>query len=247
MRLMSAKGIRDRFPHPYWRIKALGQRTAAHLRLATEDIVIFDEIFIQGEYAEAAASLQVNSCVFDLGGNIGLASMFIEQSRLPRLVVAVEPDATNYALLKLNNADAIRDGRLFPHQAFIAAHAGNAAIFRANTQPAGYRMASSDESTELGAAADIVACTTMVDLVAHHNVEVIDLLKCDIEGAEEALFSDCKAWIHRVRSLVVETHHPYSPERLIEDLRTAGANVNVQNIKRRGNFAVVTASLAPSN
>jgi hypothetical protein len=51
----------------------------------------------------------------------------------------------------------------------------------------------------------------------------IDILKCNIEGMEEELFAHCGEWIDRVGLLAVQVHHPYTTERLLEDLQRAGA------------------------
>jgi hypothetical protein len=55
----------------------------------------------------------------------------------------------------------------------------------------------------------------------------IDLLKCDIEGAEAEVFSDCRAWIKRVRNLVIELHLPYSRQQLLRDLQRGGGRFEV--------------------
>jgi hypothetical protein len=55
----------------------------------------------------------------------------------------------------------------------------------------------------------------------------IDLIKCNIEGAEEELFAHCAEWIGRVRRMGVQVHHPYTTERLLEDLRRAGSNFHL--------------------
>ena len=65
---------------------------------------------------------------------------------------------------------------------------------------------------------------TMNDLLdAHFKDQFIDLLKCDIEGAESELFKDCGSWISRVGALVVELHPPYSSSQFQSDLKNSGA------------------------
>jgi FkbM family methyltransferase len=44
-------------------------------------------------------------------------------------------------------------------------------------------------------------------LIQAHDVAAIDILKCDIKGAEMEVFSDgCDEWLSRTRCVVVETH-----------------------------------------
>jgi hypothetical protein len=73
-----------------------------------------------------------------------------------------------------------------------------------------------------------VPALTLPQILESWAVDVpIDLLKCDIEGAEEEVFADCSAWIGRVKKMVVELHQPYSSERFLEDVRRGGAHFEV--------------------
>lgn len=245
LRVLSARSIRNHLKHRSWALKHGASDQPIYLRVGTEDIIIFEEIFLNEEYGSASDRLISNSCVLDLGGNIGLASKYFAENCFPRLVIAAEPDASNVSLLRMNNIDAIESGRLVVYQCFVSASSGKAAISRNGIQPAGYRMARQEELEQMGGDAEFVDCMTIRDLVERHAIESIDLLKCDIEGAEAELFGDCISWISLVKRLVVETHHPYSPEALLDDLRGAGVTLQVQSIVRRGKFAVVTADISP--
>lgn len=57
---------------------------------------------------------------------------------------------------------------------------------------------------------NVVAGVTFADVLAQCKTpEIIDLVKCDIEGAETEVFADGSAWICRVRFLIVELQlHP---------------------------------------
>jgi hypothetical protein len=70
----------------------------------------------------------------------------------------------------------------------------------------------------------------------------IDLLKCDIEGAERELFSECAEWIQRVRTIVIEIHAPYTVDAMGEDLRRAGAAFEV--VSRNGTVYVFRRRLS---
>ena len=68
-----------------------------------------------------------------------------------------------------------------------------------------------------------VPVITMNELVESHLThETIDLLKCDIEGAEKELFQNCADWIWRVRNIVIELHFGYSCKDFYRDLERAG-------------------------
>ncbi len=50
----------------------------------------------------------------------------------------------------------------------------------------------------------------------------IDLLKCDIEGAEADVFTCGAAWIPLLRYVSVETHPPLTPDGLLQLISAAG-------------------------
>lgn len=73
-----------------------------------------------------------------------------------------------------------------------------------------------------------VPAMTLPQILASCEVHgPIDLLKCDIEGAEAELFAECADWIDRVRNLVVELHRPYSSQEFLSHLECAGGSFQV--------------------
>jgi hypothetical protein len=70
----------------------------------------------------------------------------------------------------------------------------------------------------------------------------IDLLKCDIEGAEAEVFADCSTWIGQVRYLVIELHAPYTAERFIADLDRNGGKLSVLERHDKGDLQILFMS-----
>jgi FkbM family methyltransferase len=164
----------------------------------SSDLPVFDQVFLRKEYAFKASPPKV---VVDAGANIGLASVLFA-SRFPdATVIAIEPDAKNYAVLAHNVA---------PYPNVIPLHA---ALWNENTtirmhDPGlgewGYMTASDGEGAE-------VKAVTIGWLLEEYGLEKIDILKMDIEGAEREVFSDFRPWIDRVGSIIIELHEQQSP------------------------------------
>ena len=76
--------------------------------------------------------------------------------------------------------------------------------------------------TDTGNCVEVDALTVPQVLEQCNADPVIDLLKCDIQGAEKAVFADCASWVDRVRNMVVELHDPYSKDEFLADLERAG-------------------------
>jgi len=83
---------------------------------------------------------------------------------------------------------------------------------------------------EAGGAGD-VELLTVPDVLERAGVAgdaAIDVLKCDVEGAERALFAHCAPWIGRVRTLAVETHDGYTVADVSAATAAAGAPLEVR-------------------
>jgi FkbM family methyltransferase len=130
--------------------------------------------------------------VIDLGANIGLSYRWL-RSRYPRArFVCVEPDPGNLGLLRFNAGEDCQ---------VIAACIGGyerTVSLADDDGEWGYRMTDAGDGT--------VPVLTMLSVLAQSGVGEIDVLKCDIEGAEAELFANCREWIGRVRTMVVECH-----------------------------------------
>ncbi len=189
------------------------------LRQSKFDVYSMLEIFLWNEYGFVAESgLPEDARIVDLGANIGLASLYFSTLQPRSKLLAVEPDVENRRVLEANCRDLIDSGRMEVVGAFVAAHDGSATIDRSRGT-LGYRMAAGsaiDSKPE-----DAIACVAIDKLLLRFlgDRNTLDVLKCDVEGAERELFSDCAAWIGRVSRLAVETHAPYQLATLYQDLR----------------------------
>jgi len=67
-------------------------------------------------------------------------------------------------------------------------------------------------SREVGQGGDRVCALSIATLLANYQIESVDILKVDIEGAEVELFSANAAnWLPRIKYIVVETHERFRP------------------------------------
>ena len=140
--------------------------------------------------------------IIDGGANAGYVTLALAR-RYPRCrIVAVEPDAGNCELLRLNSA-ALPQVRVL--QAALWSESGTLGITNPGAKSVSYRVSAD------GAGASVPACT-IADVMAQAGAATISLLKLDIEGAEyELLRNGWEAWFPRVRALMVELHESLAP------------------------------------
>jgi FkbM family methyltransferase len=174
-------------------LKTLGPGVT--LRSHTTDISVLSELIQGGAYEPLPARADVKT-VIDLGANIGLSHRWL-RSRYPAArFICVEPDAGNLEVLRAN-VRAVDDAAII-HAACIGARARQVTMVTTSGEW-GFRMSDADDGG--------ISVLTMDELLADAGVEHIDVLKCDIEGAEAEVFADCSSWITRVDAMSVECHN----------------------------------------
>lgn len=177
------------------------------LRSGTSDVSMFNEVFIEKEYDfEVGPAPRV---IVDAGANIGLTSLWYSALYPEARIVAVEAELSNYELLVRNTA---------PYPNITAIHSAlwwRPGKLEIQTPPgagtAGFRTAERDEDRSRDDGT--VDALTIPDLLVRENIETIDLLKIDIEGAEYHIFRDGRSsdWIDRVGAITIELHDRFLP------------------------------------
>jgi FkbM family methyltransferase len=176
------------------------------------DWIIYNDIFVEGEYDTAIDDLLQDSRgwqrpaqVLDLGGNVGffalrLAHLFLRAERTNFRVTMVEGSPSTYVELleRLGaNKEQLRD-RVTAINGLVGNRTGEGQI--------GQGVAHG-ENTILGDASRGVR-VSFVDLeMLATTWQRIDLLKCDIEGAEELFLGNYADLLARTDRAVFEFHH----------------------------------------
>jgi hypothetical protein len=84
------------------RVKREDIKSPFYLRLDTSDIFTFDQVFVyQGYDFDASPSPEI---IIDAGANIGLASIYFANKYPEAKIIAVEPEESNFRLLRKNAA-----------------------------------------------------------------------------------------------------------------------------------------------
>jgi FkbM family methyltransferase len=160
-------------------------------RLNRGDFQGVREVWMQEAYRLPRNPGTVHSVV-DLGANIGLASVYLARHHGARRVLAVEPVHENAQLAALNLRQNGVSGEVL--EAAVATYEGTAPFIAAEASNVGH----------LGPGGNEVQTVTM-ESVLGRLAGLADVVKLDIEGAEEDLLKD-GGWLQRVRVLVAEFH-----------------------------------------
>ncbi|MBE2320237.1 FkbM family methyltransferase [Solirubrobacter sp. CPCC 204708] len=199
-------------------LRSLGR---VRLRSHTSDVVVLGELIEGGSYEPlAAAAGEPVRTIVDLGANTGLAARWL-LGRFPGArIAAVEPEDGNLSVLR-RNLEPIGSAA---HVVGACIGATPRRVVMVGAREDGFRMSDDSDGTT-----DVV---TMEHVLETLEADRVDLLKVDIEGAEEELFDHCGGWIHRVGVVSVECHHPFTADSLLERLERHGAQPEALSIER---------------
>ena len=205
-------------------VRVKGVERPFYLRLGTTDWMVLNELFFERGYdAIFSEPLAPVRRIIDLGANIGL-SMRLWQIHYPDArTIGVEPDEGNLEMCRRNLEASVSR----PDFELVRACAvSRKRTVYLDTTMGGWAMQMRDAPT--GGAVAVPGITLPELLDRFDDASTIDLLKCDIEGAERELFADCGKWVHRVRNIVVELHSPYTKEQFVSDVQRTGADFTVK-------------------
>jgi FkbM family methyltransferase len=183
------------------------------MRPRTADLEVIWEIFHHREY-ELTKQLRF-STVLDCGANAGYFAAYaplMAGSRL-EVYVGVEPNADSFSLLEEQVAlqDPARSVALYN---LAVSNRDGVIRFRTSEDSRGHRIAE-DGDVEM-------PTLTISTILNRSGIDVVDLLKVDIEGGEKLLLESIESWRDRVKSLVVELHDGLSYDWFAALVRGAG-------------------------
>lgn len=182
-------------------VRIPGLRAPVLVRRGGSDWPTFEKVFVDQEYGVdmpgAAPRL-----IIDAGANVGYATLFFARKFPEARILAIEPEASNFAQLVTNT-------RAYPNvtpiQAALWGRAERLAITNPGADSWSFRVSAAD-------GAGGVRGVTIPELLALAGAERVDLLKLDIEGAEKDLFEHgAEEWLGRVGLIIAELHDRNRP------------------------------------
>jgi FkbM family methyltransferase len=172
---------------------------ALAVRIGASDISVFQAVFLEDAF-DLSSLCSDPKLILDLGANVGYASVYFSHTYPTAKVLAVEPEESNFKILQENTAPY---KNVVPIQAAIWSKKEKLQIKDPNAEKWGIQV-SEFKGEESSVAVDAV---TVDELLEKSGFDAIDILKIDIEGAEQNLFSgNYESWLKKTRVLVIELH-----------------------------------------
>ena len=191
-------GILNRIARaPQGQMELVKFKNLAHpffLRPGTHDVATAINTFVRSEYGQINKNWQPKTLV-DAGAYIGDTSAYF-LSRFPELnVLALEPNPENFAVAKRN---------LAPYGSRVAV-----LPFALSSNEGSVHFSGGGTGGSISDDGITVTATSIPQILERIPGQRISLLKLDIEGAEETLFSTApERWLTSVDRIIVELHGP---------------------------------------
>jgi len=179
-----------------------------YLRNSGSDALVFREIFLKEEYAALLKLLQMNNIkvrtVADIGANIGLAGRYFLRHLKPGRMLCVEPYGPSFDICNMNLGG--RPGVTLVNKAIWSTPVPELNLHRHFRDGQDWSIAATEKqgSLQVGKASAI----TLGQVLEMEDYSTIDLLKVDIEGGEQEIFSPDAdtAFLENVKVVCVELH-----------------------------------------
>lgn len=182
-------------------------RFPLRLRMPSTDVPTYKKIFIDKEYEFVTE--RSPAVIVDAGANIGLASIYFANKYPQAKIISIEPEQTNFDLLKANIAPY---PKILPIQAALWNCTKDVELIDPGLGKWGFVTASQyTEAGEIGSKCHRITALTVNRLMEDFGLDRIDILKIDIEGAELEVFQDTSQWLNRVDAIVIELHERLKP------------------------------------
>jgi FkbM family methyltransferase len=233
-----------------WRTLNLRHKLASGILLeinSPADWEVYNEIFVEGEYDRAIiGAIEQSSAqginILDVGANMGFFSLRIldlahrtDRAGLPLNVWMVE--GSPRVLAELKNRQAFqtllsRGAHLI--EGLAGKKHGSAVLQESDHHSYNTIMESGGGAGYKSVPVQFVDLEPLFD-----RVPSIDLLKCDIQGAEEFFLESNPGILAKCRATVIELHHWLcDTERCVRLLRKAGF-MRINDLRRNSRIAVV--------
>jgi FkbM family methyltransferase len=194
------------------------------------DLAMAWEVIMDGVYD--TYPIKPTDTIVDIGGHIGSfatkAGILASQGK----VYACEPFPSTYEVLSKNTAPY---PNIKAQQIAISNKNGTDTFYFSTANPAENSLVrKSANSTE-------VPLMTLGDFLTQNNINSVDLMKVDCEGAEYDILFGAKDQLHKIKKMVMEIHEPeffgisdrYSITALTKFLEESGFKVT---FKRENKF-----------
>jgi len=196
-------------------------------RPGTLDRGILMEIWGENCYGLPGWEINPGDNIIDIGGHIGVFSLYAASQAAGGKVIALEPDPDNFSLLT-RNIQHNKLSHVYAEPYAVASVSGDRELFLGNASETG------GHSLVIGAGRSSIKIktATLQSILEKYHLAQVDFLKLDCEGSEYEILGSLppELW-QKIRKIAMECHD-VDKERNVETLQTLFADKGYKEIRK---------------
>jgi FkbM family methyltransferase len=176
----------------------------------SSDFSVFLQVFYHQQYAQIIDLALLNNIkittIFDLGANVGFTSIYFEKEIKDAKIFALEPNADNFIQLTKNTKEF---KNIIPLNLAIWGHETQLELLNLNAED----WAKSYKENLKGDQG--IKALTISQLINQYKLNTIDILKIDVEGAEDEIFKADVSFLNQTKLIALEIHDDKTDRNMI--------------------------------
>lgn len=208
---------------PFLYLQNIGQETVIHpvndsvkmkLRVGSFDKWAMYQVWKFGDYKSKSFAIQPTDTIIDIGGHIGSFSIWAAKQAHQGKVFTFEPNPENFLMLKENKEiNQILNLEIF--NLAVSDSIGEITLFNSVHQNMGHSIYEKHLLHQT-----IVKTISLDEILKANQIEKVDLLKIDAEGAEyPILLNTSPAVLQKIDKIILEYHDYLSHGYTYQDIK----------------------------
>jgi len=182
------------------------------IRTNATDLMAFTHVWLIQEYSVPGFEINKNDVVIDVGGHIGLFSIYASQFCTDGKIFCYEPIKENFDLLT-KNIELNRLQNVYPFNTAVSKSVDDITIYL-NDDEAGHSMFLETANYRKAKS------TTLPKIFSDNNIDKCNFLKLDCEGAEyEIIDTTPSKYFDKIDKMIIEYHMADTKPQLLENLK----------------------------
>ncbi|MBL8098541.1 MAG: FkbM family methyltransferase [Anaerolineales bacterium] len=208
---------------PFLYLKNIGQETVIHLvsdsvkmklRVGSFDKWAMYQVWKFGDYKSKSFAIQPTDTIIDIGGHIGSFSIWAAKQAHQGKVFTFEPNTENFLLLR-ENKELNQIANLEIFNLAVSDKIGEITLFNSMQQNMGHSIYESHLLNHT-----LVKTIPLDEILKANQIEKVDLLKVDAEGAEYPILLNASSHtLQKIDKIILEYHDYLNHEYTYQDIK----------------------------
>lgn len=170
-----------------------------YLRNNESDPLIFEQIFSEQQYNFFHPKPEEVKWIIDAGANVGLSAIFFSLKFPNARIISIEPNKANFEMLLKNTVNYKNVECLNAALWYKEEHLD---ISNKDEKSASFMVEPGEDKS-----GDLIKGVTLNQLMEDYKIDILSLVKIDIEGAEKEVFQyNTSPWLSKSECVIVELH-----------------------------------------